>query len=219
MTQIFRQGKNWAIISTLKDTTDIKEMLDTVDPMNYSDFTSAKGDNSKQHYIIPPTWMPAEQHTYPKTWDTVKERIAGIVKQELVHHGIFPLKWKDLHPVSAWTVKGDEGSYHTVHDHGPETVSTVIYTSVPPLKPFTPPMTTGSIFLIMDSDPYSELTQPGMRVFHVKPHENMILIFPSHILHGVYPQGPGLRQTLNIDFHGDPNHRYGVGTAGSASFN
>lgn len=219
MSQIFKQGKNWIIIATLKSTDDIKEMLATVDPTNYADYTSAKGSNSKQNYIIPPSWMPNEQHRYPEHWDTVKERLSKVVIGELIHYGILPFKWKEIHPVSAWTVTGGEGSWHTVHDHGPDTVSSIIYTAVPPRPELDAPYTLGSTYFVLDGEPFSDLTKPNMRVFHINPHENMIVIFPSHLLHGVYPQGPGLRQTLNIDFHGDPNHKYGLETAGSASYN
>ena len=34
----------------------------------------------------------------------------------------------------------------------------------------------------------------------IEPSKNMVVIMPSWIYHGVYPQGKGLRQTLNLDF-------------------
>jgi len=219
MTQIFRQGKNWLIITQIDNISDIKEMLEDVDKQNYAEFTSAKGINSKQHYIIPPTWMPSNDHTYPQQWDTIKEKYAMVVQKELIHHGIMPFSWNRLYAKSAWTVKGEQGSWHTVHEHGPGSISTITYTAVPKKNDNDPPYTTGSVYFIMDGGSYSEISIPGTRVMHITPHEGMLIIFPSFMLHGVYPQGPGLRQTFNVDYHGDEKFNYGVGTAGTTSFN
>lgn len=219
MTQIFRQGTNWLIINQLSDISDIKDMLQDVDKENYAEFTSAKGKNSKQHYIIPPSWMPNAEHVFPKDWNIIKEKYSSIIQKELVHHGIFPHIWTRLYAKSAWTVKGEEGSWHTIHEHGPNSISTIIYTAIPKRNLNDPPYTSGSVYFVMDGSCYSETSVPATRVMHINPNEGMLIIFPSYMLHGVYPQGPGLRQTLNIDYHGDEKFTYGLGTAGSTNFN
>jgi hypothetical protein len=219
MTQLFREGKNWLIISQLADLTDIKEMLKDVDKHNYADFTSAKGRNSVQHYIMPANWMPRDDHRYPKGWEEVKEKYAMIVQRELINYGLMPFNWKKIYAKSAWTVKGQEGSYHTIHEHGPSSISTIIYTEVPKKSIEDAPYTTGSVYFVLDGNSYVDTAVPASRVMHVNPHEGMLIIFPSYLLHGVYPQGPGLRQTLNVDYHGDPNWTYGLGTAGTSNFN
>lgn len=219
MSHIQRQGNSWIIITHVNDITDVKGMLETVDKENYADYTSAKGYKSKQHYIIPPSWMPSKNHQYPDNWDEISSKYAFIVQKEIVNYGLMPLPWKKLYPRSAWTVKGEEGSYHTIHEHGPNSVSTILYTAVPPRAEDDIPYTNGSTYFVMDGSAYSDLSIPACRVMHVTPKEGMLVIFPSYILHGVYPQGPGLRQTLNIDYHGDPNFTYGLGTGGSTSYN
>lgn len=219
MSHLTRQGNSWIIITHVSDISDAKTMLETVNKQNYADYTSAKGINSKQHYIIPPSWMPSKDHNFPDKWDTISAKYSLIVQKELVHYGIMPLNWKKLYARSAWTVKGEEGSYHTIHEHGPNSVSTILYTTVPPKGEDDIPYTNGSTYFVMDGSAYNDLSIPACRVMHVTPKEGMLVIFPSYILHGVYPQGPGLRQTLNIDYHGDPNFTYGLGTGGSTSYN
>lgn len=225
MSQIFRQGLNWIIIDFISNLELANEVSNDVNTKDFSDFTSAKGPNSVQNYIINPRWMPSDSHTEPKGWPDLRSKWEDIVQREVVNYGLMPSNWKKLHACSAWTVKGEEGSYHTIHEHGPLNVSSVTYLEVPPrpinLTPSTEPPKNnnqGQIYFVMDGGPYNSLSVPNFRLFHITPQPGMIVIFPSWMLHGVYPQGPGIRRTLNIDFNGDPNYKFDIPHSGSSGF-
>lgn len=197
-TKIIRQGLNWVLIV---DATDLieesKQVINDVYQFNFAPFTSAKGENSIQNYLTNPTWMPQANHKQPKGWDMLQEKFKKLTKRELVNYGLMPDNWKDLGVHSAWTISGNEGSYHTVHEHGYNNICSVIYLEVPPPGEHRPD---GQIYFIMNGEGYNELSRPTFRVLPIQPHKGMMVIFPSWLLHGVYPQGPGVRQTLNIDY-------------------
>lgn len=91
--------------------------------------------------------------------------------------------------MSAWTVLGKENSYHTVHNHNKKNlnyISTVTYLNVPKKDK-------GLFYYFFQNEENLE-----HRI--IEPYKNMVIIMPSWIYHGVYPQGKGLRQTLNLDF-------------------
>ena len=224
MSQIFKEGSNWVIVSHINDLSFTDEVKKSVTQEDWSAYTSAKGPNSKQHYIINPSWMPMQSFTEPTGWPALRERMGSIVQNEIVNYGLMPHNWIKLHACSAWTVLGDEGSYHTIHDHGPMNVCSVLYLEVPEPQEVENEHDlwkdkSGQIYFVMHGSSYNNLGVPNFRVFHVSPKKGMLVIFPSWMLHGVYPQGPGLRQTLNIDFNGDPNYQFNVPHSGGASYN
>lgn len=198
MSNIITQGLNWLITEQIEDLSSIKKMLSNVTEEDWSTYTSAKGPNSKQHYVLNPEWMPSKFHQIPEGWDNIKSWYETEVKKTLVHHGLLPSKWQNLSADRAWTVIGEEGSYHTIHDHGPNRVCSVTYIDVPEQQ--LPKQ--GDIYFVLQCDPYSQLSPVRHKVVHVTPKAGLMVIFPSWLLHGVYPQGPGIRQTLNIDFSG-----------------
>lgn len=214
MSQIFRQGLNWVIVDHISNLDPANKMLESVTTEDWHAYTSAKGTDSHQHYIINPSWMPSASHKEPEGWPDVRRKWEQMVQREIVNYGLMPTNWRELHACSAWTVTGEEGSYHTVHEHGPMNICSVTYLKVP--KGQESPA--GQIYFILHADGYNPLSTPAFRVFHIQPQEGMIVIFPSWLLHGVYPQGPGLRQTLNIDFNGDPNYKFNIPHSGSASY-
>lgn len=214
MSQIFKQGLNWVIVDHIGNLDSTNQMLETVTDDDWHAYTSAKGSNSRQHYIINPTWMPHAGHQEPIGWPDVRRKFTKIVQTEIVNYGLMPMNWTELHACSAWTVTGEEHSYHTIHEHGPMNICSVTYLKVPE-KQESP---AGQIYFVLHSDGYNSLSTPNMRVLHIQPQEGMIVIFPSWILHGVYPQGPGTRQTLNIDFNGDPNYKFNIPHSGGASY-
>ena len=196
-SNIIRQGLNWVIITRVDDFTLTNQVLDSAYDYNFAQWTSAKGKNSQQRYLTRPNWWTGDGHREPENFDLLKEQYTKIVRKELVHHGLMPFSWANLDVHSAWTVTGEEGSYHTLHEHGYGKISTVTYLKVPPPNP---PSMDGGIYLVMHADGFNEVSGPNMRVLPIYPEEGMMLIFPSWILHGVYPQGPGTRQTISFDF-------------------
>jgi len=92
---------------------------------------------------------------------------------------------KKLNLINAWTVYGREGSYHTIHRHNKKHyphLATVIYLKVPKKQ--------AGDFTYILNESYDFIT----------PKEGDIFVFPIDMIHGTYPQGKGLRQTLNLDF-------------------
>lgn len=197
-TKIIKQGLNWLLIVDATELVEeTKQVLDDVYQFNFAPFTSAKGEKSVQHYLTNPSWMPKDDHRPPAGWDTLQEKYKNLSKRQLINYGLLPDSWKDFQVHSSWAVAGQEGSYHTVHEHGYNNICTVTYLEVPPPSFHAPD---GQIYFIMHSDGYNEMSRPTFRVLPIQPHQGMMVIFPSWMLHGVYPQGPGIRQTLNIDF-------------------
>lgn len=231
MSQIFRQGLNWLIVDHVSNLDFTTEVLETVSKKDWAPYTSAKGHKSRQHYIMNPNWMPMANFQEPTGWPKLRDKMKSLVQREMVNYGLMPMNWKELHACSAWTVIGEEGSYHTAHEHGPMNVSSVTYIKVPQqrrtleelqaLEPSTEKPNDqpyGQIFFVMDGGPYNTLSTPNYRILHITPQEGMIIIFPSWMIHGVYPQAAGTRQTLNIDFNGDPNYRFNLPHSGGASY-
>lgn len=197
-TRLIKQGLNWVMIVDASDLIEkSKEVLTTVYPFNYAPFTSAKGDKSRQYYLTNPEWMPREDHHPPNGWDSLSNDFKKLAMKNLINHGTFPDSWKGLDVKSSWTVIGEEGSYHTVHEHGYNHICSVTYLEVTEPSPHRPD---GQIYFVMHGEGYNEMSRPTFRVLPIQPQKGMMVIFPSWMLHGVYPQGPGIRQTLNIDF-------------------
>lgn len=217
MSEIFKQDSNWVIIDSIgKDTLEFaRSVLADTDENDWSQYTSAKGPKSKQQYIINPVWMPSQGHKEPAKWPELRSTFETLVQRNLVLHSLMPGNWQKLHACSAWTVVGEEGSYHTIHEHGPQNVCSVTYLEVPKDQEYP----AGQLYFVMHGASYNSLSVPATRIFHINPQPGTIVIFPSWMLHGVYPQGPGIRQTLNIDFNGDANYRFDTPHSGGASFN
>lgn len=93
-----------------------------------------------------------------------------------------------VRPANGWTIYGNEDGFHTVHRHNQQTighVAAVIYLS----ESRNSFHKSGKFFIFA-----------GNRVNEHDPKEGDILMFPNHLYHGSYPQGPGIRQTLNLEF-------------------
>jgi uncharacterized protein (TIGR02466 family) len=216
MSQIFREGSNWVIISHLNESEipPIQSVIDDAYEIDWSLYTSCKGEKSKQYYLINPKWMPDKSHRQPKDWNVVQEKFKTIIQSELVYHCVMPTNWKELHACSAWTAIGEKGSYHTIHDHGPSNICSVTYLKVPENQEDP----AGQIYFVMHGQSYNTISPPKMQIFHVQPKVGMVVIFPSWMLHGVYPQGEGIRQTLNIDFNGNKDYKFDEPSPGGANY-
>jgi len=99
--------------------------------------------------------------------------------------------------VNLWTVYGQENSYHKLHYHinfkntnkALNHISTVTYLSVAE-KNIHQSGNFHFVYLKNNQVCYEE----------IDAKKGNILIMPVRIWHGSYPQGKGLRQTLNLDF-------------------
>lgn len=214
MTKLVEQGLNWIIITHVNDLGFTEPLLNDLDSSDFKMYTSAKGSRSSQHYIMPPKYIPDSTVKEPAIWPTLKDWAERHIQKELVFHGKMPDNWSKIYAFSSWVVKGEEGSFHTLHDHGPNNISSVFYLQVPES---TDPLL-GQIYFVLHSDPYTNLSIPKLRTLHFVPRVGSLIIFPSWLSHGVYPQGPGSRITLNIDFNGDKFFNFDDPTAGHMTY-
>ena len=94
---------------------------------------------------------------------------------------------------SAWTVIGNKGSYHKLHKHciALETnkICSVIYLETPKKDKNE----NGNFYCVFRN-------KGKIEYFTYSPRPGDMIIFPVWLLHGVYPQDKGVRQSLNIDF-------------------
>lgn len=91
--------------------------------------------------------------------------------------------------VSAWTVYGKKGGYHTVHKHSgqQQNVCTVTYLDV---QPEEYPLRNGTFFFFI-----------GGELKEMAPESGDIYIFSNNMYHGTYPQDRDHRHTLSMDWH------------------
>ena len=107
----------------------------------------------------------------------------------------------DLKPINAWSVIGEENSYHTIHCHNEgifDGISTLVYLEVPETNVKDEPE--NDIFLVTrvgSGNPFYYKIPPYSSI---NPEVGKLLIFPDWVLHGTYPQTKGIRQTFNIDY-------------------
>jgi len=195
--KLIEQGTNWVIIDNISDNLIkfTKEIISDADPTDFSDRTTAKG--SVQNYLKNTIWLD-KKIKEPKRWKELDTKFVEITRQLLVHYCKMPHTWGDIEISSAWTVTGKDKSFHTLHSHNEQHIVSVIYLDVPKKEKNYE----GQINLILDANGYSNLGLPKHRILQIDPYPGLMLIFPGWILHSVNPQGPGTRQTVNIDFSG-----------------
>jgi hypothetical protein len=196
-SEIIKQGLNWLILSEVDNSLieETKEVVKGIYDFNCAPFTTARGKHTVQNYFTNPEWCQDPMHFEPAGWDILQEKYKSHTQRVLVDYG--QMQWNSLKVHSGWTMAGDDGSYQSIHQHGIGQICTVTYLDVPESDPQT---TDGSIYFVLHGEPFNEFSNPVMRYLNLKPKVGMMVTFPSWILHGVYPQGPGLRRTINIDF-------------------
>ena len=141
--------------------------LDCLNPHLFDISTSLQG---KQYHLM-------DKKTLPYLFWIVKE-----VKEMIVH----ATGAKNLKLASAWTVYGEEGTYHTMHQHNTNNdICSVIYLDV---EEEIFPAKNGSFYYFLD----------GVKLF--PPGVGDVLIFPATLWHGSYPQKTKMRHVLNLDF-------------------
>lgn len=106
----------------------------------------------------------------------------------------------DLKNNNAWSVIGEENSYHTFHDHGRgyDGISTLVYLEVPETNKEDEPE--NNIFLTTHVGPKSPWYYEKPPIVSINPEVAKLLIFPDWIPHGTYPQTKGIRQTFNCNY-------------------
>jgi len=129
----------------------------------------------------------ANKSTVNGTQYLLFEQIAGLTEVvQLIQAKILKYLHLKTTVASAWTVLGEKGGYHVCHKHNDtDDISTVLYLAVPEETNNKQ----GAIYFFAENNLNVHIPKVGE-----------LLIFPVTMHHGTYPQGEGLRQTLNIDF-------------------
>ena len=198
--KIIEYGNNWLIEDQLKNEllNDIKKFFDNHLDFLYKDKEgySTTGKNAEQYWIE----KKGDKHFYYKNkeYEDIEKRFREGIYGRLKAASLLKTDDIQLRQGTAWTVIGEEGSYHKIHNHGDgliDGVSVVLYLNVPDDD------RSNSIFLVLHTDPSSNfLNKACPSCYEVTPEIGKILIFPYHIPHGTYPQTKGIRQTFNIDY-------------------
>lgn len=201
--KIIEYGNNWLIEDQLDDKllNDIKNFFEKNLEFLYSDKEgySTTGDNVEQYWIEKKGEKPF--YFKNKEYEDIERRFREGIYGRLKAASLLKSDDIQLRQGTAWTVIGEQGSYHTIHTHADsrmEGISVVLYLNVPESEDEN---RSNNIFLVLHADPSSHfITQGCFSYYEVKPEIGKVLIFPFHIPHGTYPQTKGIRQTFNVDY-------------------
>jgi len=170
--------QNWLLKTNVGDITPYIKAIEQGRKEDPIGKTSAKGPNSKQVNIF-------GNYNY-------QNLIIDFINEINDPH-IDKSKF-DKFETSLWTVEGQEHSYHELHRHSQaaeehirynNNLSTVLYLNVP--------SSGGDFYFIVEKE-------KDNRLYRLTPQVGDLIIFPWSVYHGVYPQGPGLRKSVSLDF-------------------
>jgi len=162
---------------------------------------STTGKNSEQYWLIHQKYNffigDSRFYDFQKEY---KNQILNRIKEA----DLFDERRKkdiNLQYINAWSVIGEENSYHTIHNHNEGTfdvISTLVYLEVPETN--VENESDNNIFLVTDSGPRNLFYNKNNSYTSINPEVGKLLIFPGWVLHGTYPQTKGIRQTFNLDY-------------------
>tara|TARA_B100000035_G_scaffold237662_1_gene205961 strand:- start:523 stop:1164 length:642 start_codon:yes stop_codon:yes gene_type:complete len=198
---VVEYGNNWLIEDQLDNEllNDIKYFLDKHLNFFYNDKEgfSTTGDNAEQYWIQKKGKKPFYYKN--KEYEDIERRFREGIYGRLKAASLLRTDNVELEQSTAWTVIGEEGSYHTIHDHCNGTIngiSIVLYLNVP-----EPKHKFNNIVFVLHTDPSNNFIKQGCpSIYNIQPEVGKVLIFPFHIPHGTYPQTKGIRQTFNVDY-------------------
>lgn len=136
------------------------------------------------------------------------------IKNCLIEHSLMNPK-DSLKLTNCWTCIGYKNSYHIAHNHtltrpggalyvDPRVISVTIYLSSPIKEgDCSNPMSENHSKMHNSIAGFFYFFTKPYLINYVKPQVGKMIIFPSWIVHGTYPQISGKRQTLNLSFELD----------------
>jgi hypothetical protein len=172
--------KDWIIYKNI----NVEGYKDIIDNILTEDIYIERGEYSTRGYNSMQYWLSSKKDLFTPIQDKVKNEIKSELKEFKIDH---------LNLLSAWTVLGQENSYHTLHYHNKPInhISTVLYLDVPPEPTLDQP---GDFYFLLKDE------NKDIHYNQIRPKVGDLIIMPVHTWHGAYPQAKGLRQTLNMDF-------------------
>ena len=203
--RVFENKSSW-IIDDYLDSNLVKEIKTIIqDNLNNlyknKEGYSTTGKNSEQY------WLIDQKNDFfvkdSKFYEFEKEYKNQILNRIKVANLFDGEKGEDidLNNMNAWSVIGEENSYHTVHYHNKgifDGISTLVYLEVPETNIEDEPE--NNIFLVTHVGPKNPYYYENTPILDINPEVGKLLIFPNWLLHGTYPQTKGIRQTFNIDY-------------------
>lgn len=200
MSEIYRYSNfNWVIETQYDQLDDLRQFVNKTEGVSYKKGLSTS-NNSKQYWFLGKGADYSKNNSYQR----ITKSISKLVKEKLIK---YQLLFEDitLKPCSCWSVTGTKGSFHKVHDHGLQnSICTITYTQVPEVMNDEE----GYVYFIMSNEIRSSTYASIPKAIELKPELGKIIIFPSHMLHGVYPYPEGVRQSFNLDFHINKEEEY-----------
>jgi len=203
--RVFENKNSW-IIDDYLDNSLIKEIKTVIqDNLNNlyknKEGYSTTGKNAEQYWL---THQKDDFFVNDSRFYEFESEYKNQILNRIKAADLFDEKKKEninLKHINAWSVIGEENSYHTVHCHNEgnfDGISTLVYLEVPETNIEDEPE--NNIFLIThvgSKNPYYYENTP---ILDINPEVGKLLIFPDWVLHGTYPQTKGIRQTFNIDY-------------------
>ena len=200
------QNKNGWIIEDFLDISFVEEIKliiqENLDNLykNKKGY-STTGKNAEQYWLVDKTsGFSTSDSRFYKFEEEYKNQILNRIKVS----DLFNKKRKEkinLDCMNAWSVIGEENSYHTMHCHNDGVfygISTLVYLEVPDTNVEDEPE--NNIFLATHVGPKNPYYYENSNCLSINPKVGKLLIFPNWVLHGTYPQTKGIRQTFNIDY-------------------
>jgi len=199
---IYENGNNWVIEDQLNSSLvdEIKYCVnDNINSLHkFKEGYSTRGKNSEQYWIIrgDKKFLSNSLNFEQLKLKYTNEVFNKLEKSNLISQFFFLIN------LNCWTVIGEEGSYHAAHNHNLgrfDGISTVLYLQVPETN--LSEECENNLFLVADSSPKNLIYSSSIpSTIEINPEVGKLLIFPSWIVHGTYPQTKGVRQTFNLDY-------------------
>lgn len=194
-TWIIEDQLDTEIIHSIKSFLDKNINLMYRDEKGYS----TSGKDAKQYWI-----KNRNESTYlysTTEFVSLRERYKKEILKRVEEINLFKIN-VDLNIIGCWTVIGEKGSYHNIHNHGVGFggISTVLYLEVPEILKDEDGYNS-NVYFVMHTNPQNyHMQKSSPSILHIEPKPGKILIFPHYVPHGTYPQTKGIRQTFNIDY-------------------
>ena len=200
---IYEHGDNWLIRAMLD--TELVDRLDGLVDRDIDGFVADKDNYTCKGDAVQQYWLQRHDGNYISKQDLADavSALGQIVGKLCVSAELFDSSaLNTLRPDGIWTVKGDEGSFHTIHQHNGKGsvlgISTVLYLNVPETNDDEKPE--NNVYFVMNSSAQTPFSASQSRVITHSPKRGELFVFPNWLLHGTYPQSKGLRQTFNADY-------------------
>lgn len=202
---LYQNKDNWLIEDQLDEKLVSK--IDALVNANLDNFLKSKknysifGENAEQYWL---TKIDSKFFFKDQSFEDVKKLFKDEVLSRLKVSNILSKDVEEkinLTDTNTWTVLGEKNSYHVAHNHSPVLsfgISTVLYLKVPETNIEEEP--DNNLFLILNSDLQNRYYNNSGNIVNINPEIGKLVIFPSWLIHGTYPQTEGTRQTFNQEY-------------------